>query len=103
MPPGRLPLEVFQAPLGGGPRADPGLIGGIICPFWPGNTSRSPSLGIFPGPVASVIRPRISGRKWMNGWMDGHYRTLKMNDKDIGMHEHSFPCVGVIHLLWSVI
>ena len=36
IPPGRLPLEVFQ--LGG----DPENAGGIIYPFWPGNASESP-------------------------------------------------------------
>jgi len=42
MPPAGRTLEVFRhVQLGGGPGTNPGLTGGVICPFWLGNTSVS--------------------------------------------------------------
>lgn len=67
MPPGHLPLEVFQACWLGG---DLELPGGIMHPFWPWNIWRSPrgswrvllggGVGFTPGTVISMIKPVYS-------------------------------------------
>jgi len=91
MPPGRLPLEVFQAyPSGRRPGGRPRThAGGMRSPSWPGNSSGSPrmswrmlrgerSLG-RPAGSATATRLKISGWKWMDGglqsvWKEGMHR-----------------------------
>uniref|UniRef100_A0A3Q1CIM7 Rap guanine nucleotide exchange factor (GEF) 6 n=1 Tax=Amphiprion ocellaris TaxID=80972 RepID=A0A3Q1CIM7_AMPOC len=63
MPPGRLPLEVFQTrPPGRRPQVDPELAGEMICLVWPGNASGSPkSWTAFPDTIATCWYILLSG------------------------------------------
>ena len=77
------PLEVFQVrPTGRRPLGRPRT---RWSPFWPGNASGSPkrSWRVLLGRRiseflfwTSTTRHRISGWKWMNGWMEGRTRQF---------------------------
>ena len=77
MPPGSLPRWCsWHTPPGGDLEKDPGHAGVTMSLGWPGNALGAKgsvwgegSLGVPAQTAALATRPRISRRRWMDGWM----------------------------------